>query len=85
MSHKITESVRIDEASDGWEEYDLRFVRRFPDKCTEGVSRKGEEQPCDKSAVAARIDPEEGSAYPVCAYHARADMVPLRVLMVGGR
>jgi hypothetical protein len=69
----------------GWADYDLRFVRRFPDTCTEDVTRKGESQPCDKPAVAARLDPEEGTPYPVCAYHASADMVPLRVLIEGGR
>lgn len=33
--------------------------------------------PCDKTAVAMRLDPTEGSPSPVCAYHSRADMVPL--------
>jgi hypothetical protein len=47
------------------------------DTCLEGVTRRGEFQPCEKTAVALRIDPTEGLPYPVCAYHARADMVPL--------
>ena len=45
--------------------------------CDEGVTRRGEYQPCEKVAVAIRHDPEDGGFYPVCAYHAHADMVPL--------
>lgn len=45
--------------------------------CTEGVSRKGRFQPCGSTTVAVRYDPETGDPYPVCAHHARADMVPL--------
>jgi hypothetical protein len=45
--------------------------------CGEGVVRRGEFQPCDKPTVAFRIDPTEGIPYVVCAYHCRADMVPL--------
>lgn len=48
-----------------------------PQDCHEEVSRRGEQEPCDKTAVALRLDPEEGEPYPVCARHARADMVPL--------
>lgn len=48
-----------------------------PDVCTEGVTRKDEFQPCGKPAVALRYDPEERVPYPVCGFHARADMVPL--------
>lgn len=64
---------------------DLTFVRRFPGECVEGVTRHGEFQPCDKPAVAVRIDPEESEPYPVCAYHARAVMVPLADLLAGAR
>ena len=49
----------------------------YPDLCTEGVTRRDEFQPCDKPAVAVRLDPEEGNPYPVCAYHTRGDMVTL--------
>jgi hypothetical protein len=45
--------------------------------CHEDVTRKGQSQPCEKTAVAVRIDPEDGGPYPVCAYHARGQMVPL--------
>ena len=62
---------------------DLTFVRRFPRECGEGVTRRGEFQPCDKPAVAVRIGPEEGEPYPVCAHHARAVMVPLADLLAG--
>jgi hypothetical protein len=65
----------------GWADHDLRMARKFPGECTEGVTRKGEFQPCDKPAVAVRMDPEYGSPYPVCAYHARGAMVPLAVLL----
>jgi hypothetical protein len=54
-------------------------------ECHEDVTRKGESQPCDKTAVALRIDPTEGTPYPVCAYHARAVMVPLAALREAGR
>lgn len=45
--------------------------------CTEEVIRKGDYDTCDKTAVAVRIDPTEGSPYPVCSKHCRGDMVPL--------
>jgi hypothetical protein len=63
---------------------DLAFARKFPDVCCEGVTRHGEFQPCDRVAVAVRVDLENGgSGYPVCAYHARGDMVPLTELLAG--
>jgi hypothetical protein len=50
--------------------------------CHEGVTRGGEFQPCDKPAVAMRIDvTEDGRPYPVCAKHARRPMVPLADLI----
>lgn len=56
---------------------DREYLTRWPVECTESVTRKhrGEswDEPCEKVAVAARFDPEEGSAYPVCARHARGD------------
>jgi hypothetical protein len=58
----------------------LDGLRHFK-SCDEGVTRQGEFQPCEKTAVAVRLDPEEGSPYPVCAYHARGDMVPLAELL----
>jgi len=62
---------------------DLTVVRKFPRLCTEEVERKGEVQPCDKPAVAVRIDPTEGGGYPVCMRHTRGPMVPLAVLLGG--
>src|SRR5665647_3120597 len=64
---------------------DLAFVLRFPALCTEGVTRRDEFQPCDKPAVAVRLDPESGEPYPVCARHARADMVLLPDLIAAVR
>lgn len=46
-------------------------------KCYEGVTRQREYQPCDKVAVAVKRDTETREPYPVCAYHARGDMVTL--------
>lgn len=46
-------------------------------KCHEDVTRKGHSEPCERTAVAIRLDPEDQSPYPVCAYHSRGDMVPL--------
>ena len=63
---------------------DLAFVLRFPALCIEGVTRRDEYQPCDKPAVAVRIDPESG-LYPVCARHARGEMVLLVVLIAAVR
>lgn len=63
---------------------DPALVLRFPALCTEGVTRRDEFQPCDKPAVAVRFDPESG-LYPVCARHARADMVLLVVLIAAVR
>lgn len=64
---------------------DREYLTRWPTDCSEEVSRKhrGEEwaEPCGKLAVAARFDPTDGSAYPVCARHARGDMVSLADLL----
>jgi hypothetical protein len=49
-------------------------------RCHEDVTRKGQSQPCEKTAVAVRIDAQDGGPYPVCAYHARGQMVPLTEL-----
>jgi hypothetical protein len=49
--------------------------------CWEHVTRKGVAQPCDKTAVAVRIDPEDRGPYPVCAYHSRGEMVSLPDLL----
>lgn len=59
----------------------MEFAREFPGECCEEVSRGGVLQPCDKTAVAVHNDEE--FAYPVCAYHARGDMVPLTELLGG--
>jgi len=56
-------------------EEDLRFLRRFPDKCCAEVSRQGETQPCDKTAVAVAVGDADGVDdlhwWPVCAFHTR--------------
>jgi hypothetical protein len=49
--------------------------------CHEDVTRKGMSVPCDKTAVAVRVDEEDGGPYPVCAYHARGEMVSLPDLL----
>jgi hypothetical protein len=60
---------------------DIRAAMRGPYTCSEEVSRWGDLQdlqPCGRTAVALRQDPfEQGRPYPVCAYHARGDMVRL--------
>lgn len=61
-------------------EGEIREALKWPNECTEGVTRAGEFQPCEKPAVALRLDPEAGTPYAVCARHARADMVPLASL-----
>lgn len=48
--------------------------------CDEETTRRGEVQPCDKPAVAMRLDPTEGTPYPVCAYHTRGPMLTLAEL-----
>ena len=45
--------------------------------CHEGVTRKGEFEPCDKPAVALRDDCEADAYYPVCKHHARGFVIPL--------
>jgi hypothetical protein len=57
--------------------FDMRLALGHPEKCTEEVSRNGLVDTCDRVAVALRLDPNEGSPYPVCARHARRDLVPL--------
>lgn len=46
-------------------------------ECHEEVTRRGESEPCDRTAVALRYDPTFGGPYPVCARHARGHMVLL--------
>lgn len=60
-------------------------VRRIMEygRCHEEVSRGGILQPCDKLAVAVRLDPEEHDPYPVCAYHTRGPMMSLPKLLEG--
>jgi len=62
---------------------DLRFIKRFPDKCCAEVSRGGEAQPCDKTAVAVTYgEAETDSWWPVCPFHTRGRrMVPLADLL----
>ena len=45
--------------------------------CHEGVTRKGEFEPCDKPAVALRDDCAADAYYPVCKRHARGFVIPL--------
>lgn len=59
---------------------DLTLALRFPKECTEGVQRGDQYEPCDKTAVAVRIDPEHGT-YPTCAQHSRAPMVSLAEIL----
>jgi hypothetical protein len=47
------------------------------EKCDEGVTRKGEFEPCEKPAVAVRYDQENGGYYAVCGYHTRGMMLTL--------
>ena len=58
---------------------DLRYLRRFSDRCCAEVIRNGETQPCDKPAVAvADGDAESDAWWPVCPHHTRGrKMVPL--------
>lgn len=59
---------------------DLRFIRKFPDKCCAEVSRRGRSEPCDGVAVAVAYSTEayDPSWWPVCQRHARGrQLVPL--------
>lgn len=72
---------------DDWGDYqgrdsDIRFLLKFSGRCCAEVSRKGESQPCDKTAVAVTIDSEDGHWWPVCPHHSRGRrMVPLTDLL----
>lgn len=61
--------------------FGLRIALGHPQLCHEEVTRHGEVEPCDKVAVALRMDPEEHEPYPVCARHSRGDMVPLETIV----
>lgn len=64
----------------------MRYVTRFPDTCHAEVSRAGECQPCDKTAVAVVVDDEDGHWWPACTYHLRArEVVPLAELLQAAR
>jgi hypothetical protein len=63
---------------------ELWMVLQHPKACTEGVTRNGEYEPCDRDAVAIALDPEAypNTAYPVCKHHARGrQMLRLEVLL----
>lgn len=59
----------------------LAEVVRCPDRCDESVVRRGWNEPCDRPAVAVRLDPDTNDPYPVCPTHCRTEMVPLRELL----
>ena len=59
----------------------MGIALRCPEQCHEEVTRAGELEPCNKVAVALRLDPQESEPYPVCAHHARGDMVPLEAIV----
>lgn len=44
--------------------------------CHRETTRRGQVEPCGKTAVALRLDENE-DPYPVCAFHAAGNMVPL--------
>ena len=46
-------------------------------ECHEGVTRRGELQPCDRPAVALRNWVEGDTYYPVCPTHTRGFCIPL--------
>ncbi|MGH3745775.1 MAG: hypothetical protein ACRDT8_00065 [Micromonosporaceae bacterium] len=59
---------------------DLTYIRAHPDECVHEVTRGGELWPCEKPAVAVRLDHSEwgdGQPYPVCKHHTAGDCVPL--------
>jgi len=74
-------ATRLDAERPGWRDGLVDVHVRTPriaaamdwDECHEAVTRAGEEQPCNKPAVALRRDPQEGNPYPVCGHHARAN------------
>lgn len=55
---------------------DLSSTLRYAE-CHEGVTRRGNYEPCEGIAVGVRMDPEEGGFYPVCSRHTRRPMVRL--------
>lgn len=61
--------------------FEMRLALGYPQRCSEEVTRGGVLDPCDKTAVAVREDPNYGGYYPVCARHARARMVPLETIV----
>lgn len=62
---------------------DLDYVRKFPDKCDQEVTRRGESQPCELPAIAAGV--WDHQAYAVCLTHAKRagvrGLVPLADLI----
>ena len=50
------------------------FWRKFPERCCATVTREGEMEACEKTAIAVAIydgDEYEWHAYPVCRHHGR--------------
>jgi hypothetical protein len=67
--------------SDAYSAFGLRVALGRPEQCHEEVSRHGQVEPCNKVAVALRVDHQEDLPYPVCARHSRGDLVPLEYIV----
>lgn len=52
------------------------------DVCFEEVSRRDHLEPCDLTAVAVRLDPDNGEPYPVCSRHTRKPLVSMHAINV---
>jgi hypothetical protein len=64
------------------------FVLKFPDRCCAEVSRRGESQPCDKTAVAVAVSSEayDPGWWPVCRKHLHGrELVPLEDVLAAAR
>lgn len=65
-----------------------RFVCKFPDKCCAEVTRRGQAQPCDLTAVAVAVSTEayDPGWWPVCRKHLRGrELVPLEHVLAAVR
>jgi hypothetical protein len=61
-----------------------RFVMKFPDLCCAEVTKSGQTQPCDLTAVAVATSTEafDPGWWPVCRKHVRGrELVPLEEVL----
>ena len=57
----------------------ITTINHYNGLCAEEITRHGQLQPCDRIAIAHRID-TDNHTYPVCRRHLRAPIAPIATI-----